>query len=102
MIHKLSSVACALALTGCASIFNGQTQAISFQSEPAGASITVTNPAGEQVHSGGMYVFPDTVSATLEAASAPSASVTPSLKLVSMDSLAPEVRAQGRLVAVAR
>ncbi len=52
MIRTSISLAVALALSGCASIFNGQTQSVVFQSEPTGASITVSNRAGEQVHSG--------------------------------------------------
>lgn len=41
------------ALTGCASIFNGTTQAVVIHSEPQeGAAITVTNRAGEMVHTG--------------------------------------------------
>jgi hypothetical protein len=162
LIRSLTTLSAALLLAGCASIFNGQTQAISFQSEPTGASITVTNKAGESVHSGttpatvtlkrgagyfksetytvqyakqgfkpkevvvtstmsgwyignilfggligmlavdpvtgGMYVFPDTVSAPLEAASSPSAGRSIELKVVSFESLTPEVRAQAKLV----
>jgi hypothetical protein len=163
MFRSLTTFSAALVLTGCASIFNGQTQAIVFQSTPADATITVTNRAGEQVHSGntpatvtlkrgagyfksesytvkfskpgfkakevvvtgtmsgwylgnilaggligmlavdpvtgGMYVFPGTVSAPLEAASSPSASRAGELRVVSFDSLSPEVRAQAKLVA---
>lgn len=48
-------VACiaAGALTGCASIFNGTTQAVVIHSAPQeGAAVTVTNRAGEMVHTG--------------------------------------------------
>jgi hypothetical protein len=50
--------AAALALCGCASIFNGQTQAVTIKSAPEGAAILVTNRAGESIHSG---VAPATV-----------------------------------------
>jgi hypothetical protein len=50
--------AAALALGGCASIFNGQTQAVTIKSAPDGATIVVTNRAGESIHSG---VAPATV-----------------------------------------
>jgi hypothetical protein len=50
--------AAALALSGCASIFNGQTQAVTIKSEPEGAAIMVSNRAGESIHSG---VAPATV-----------------------------------------
>lgn len=162
MIRMMTAVAATVLLSGCASIFNGQTQTIAFQSEPTGAVLLVTNRAGEQVHSGttpasvtlkrgagyfkpesytirltkpgfdtkevvvtgtlsgwyignilfggvigmlavdpvtgGMYVFPDTVTTPLAAASSPSASGPTTLRVVSLDSLPPEVRAQARLV----
>ena len=162
MIRSVTALAAALLLAGCASIFNGQTQAIAFQSEPTGASITVTNRAGEPVHSGttpatvtlkrgagyfksetytvqftkqgfkpkevvvtstmsgwyignilfggligmlavdpvtgGMYVFPDAVSAPLEAASSPSAGRSVELRVVAFDSLAPEAQARAKLI----
>ena len=41
-----------LLLSGCATIFNGQTQAVSIQSVPEGADISVTNSAGEKIHTG--------------------------------------------------
>jgi hypothetical protein len=50
--------AAALAPCGCASIFNGQTQAVTIKSAPEGAAILVTNRAGESIHSG---VAPATV-----------------------------------------
>lgn len=52
MKHTLALTTLALALSGCATIFNGQQQAVSIQSEPEGAAITVTNRAGEKVHAG--------------------------------------------------
>ena len=39
----------AFALTGCASIFNGQTQAVTINSVPDGADVSVTNRAGEKI-----------------------------------------------------
>lgn len=42
----------AMTLSGCASIFEGQTQAITIRSEPAGATVLVTNREGEKVHTG--------------------------------------------------
>jgi hypothetical protein len=44
--------AAALALGGCASIFNGQTQTVTIKSAPEGAAIVVSNRAGENIHSG--------------------------------------------------
>jgi len=41
-----------LALSGCASIFNGKTQAVVVTSVPDGATASVTNRAGEKVHTG--------------------------------------------------
>lgn len=41
-----------LALSGCASIFNGTTQSVTLSSAPDGATATVTNRAGLPVHSG--------------------------------------------------
>jgi hypothetical protein len=42
----------AIALTGCASIFNGPTQAVTINSVPDGADVSVTNSAGEKIHTG--------------------------------------------------
>jgi hypothetical protein len=47
-----SAVAATLTLSGCATIFGGSTQAIIIASEPDAASVTITNSAGEKVHSG--------------------------------------------------
>lgn len=44
------AAAALVALSGCASIFNGQTQAVTINSVPAGATVTVTNRAGQAVH----------------------------------------------------
>lgn len=44
--------AAVVALSGCASIFNGTTQAIVLSSAPEGATATVTNRAGVKVHTG--------------------------------------------------
>jgi uncharacterized protein YceK len=44
--------AAVLALSGCASIFNGPTQAVTIQSAPTGASVVVSNKAGEKIHAG--------------------------------------------------
>lgn len=52
MLRSTLALAAAVALAGCASIFNGQEQSVVFRSEPAGASITITNRAGEQIHAG--------------------------------------------------
>lgn len=49
-IYAASAVV--LALSGCASIFNGKTQAVVVTSVPDGALASVTNRAGEKVHSG--------------------------------------------------
>jgi hypothetical protein len=52
MKRSLFALAVAMALSGCASIFNGQTQAVTIQSVPDGATVSVTNRAGEKVHTG--------------------------------------------------
>lgn len=52
MKHWAASSVILFTLSGCASIFNGQTQAVSIRSEPDGASISVTNRAGEKIHTG--------------------------------------------------
>lgn len=48
----LAASAVVLALSGCASIFNGKTQAVVINSVPDGAAISVSNRAGEKVHTG--------------------------------------------------
>jgi PEGA domain len=52
MKHVFATSAVVLALTGCASIFNGQTQAVTIRSAPEGAAVAVTNRAGEKIHTG--------------------------------------------------
>lgn len=42
----------AVAMTGCATIFEGGTQPVTFKSVPESASISITNRAGEKVHAG--------------------------------------------------
>lgn len=44
--------ACVLALTACATVFNGTSQAVSIKSVPDGANVTVTNADGIGVHTG--------------------------------------------------
>lgn len=44
--------ACALALGGCASIFNGSSQTLTINSEPDGADLVVSNRAGDKIHTG--------------------------------------------------
>jgi hypothetical protein len=44
--------AVALALSGCATVFNGKTQNVVLSSVPEGATAAVTNRAGENVHTG--------------------------------------------------
>ncbi|MEP6875301.1 MAG: hypothetical protein ABI887_13135 [Burkholderiales bacterium] len=41
-----------LALSGCASIFNGKTQAVVISSVPEGAMASIANRAGEKIHTG--------------------------------------------------
>lgn len=41
-----------LALSGCASIFNGKSQSVVVNSVPEGASASITNRAGEKVYAG--------------------------------------------------
>jgi uncharacterized protein YceK len=41
-----------MTLSGCASIINGPTQSVTIKSTPEGAAISVTNKAGEKVHTG--------------------------------------------------
>ena len=161
-------VACVVAgaLTGCASIFNGSTQAVTIHSAPQeGAAVTVTNRAGQAVHNGttpltltlargagyykgeiytirlkkdgfadkeititptvsgwyignllfggligmvgvdpatgGMYVFPDSVTGELESPAAKTSSVPGTLTIVSTDTLSAEQMRGARLIATA-
>jgi hypothetical protein len=41
-----------LAMSGCATIFEGGTQPVTFKSVPDSASISVSNRAGEKIHAG--------------------------------------------------
>lgn len=52
MRKAFMAAAAALALSGCATIFNGQTQSVTIKSEPEGANLSITNAAGEKVHTG--------------------------------------------------
>jgi hypothetical protein len=52
MKKLIAATAAALALSGCASIFNGQTQAVTISSAPDGAEVLVLNSAGEKIHTG--------------------------------------------------
>ncbi len=45
-------LAAALTMTGCASIFSGSTQTLTFKSVPDAANITITNKLGEKIHTG--------------------------------------------------
>lgn len=165
MKQILAAAAAAVAVSGCASIFNGQVQTVTIQSVPEAATISVTNRAGEKVHTGttpatlslkrghgyfksetytitfskpgyatkevvvtgtvsgwyignllfggligmlavdpvtgGMYIFPTTVSGELAAASAPTASAPQTLKIVSLDSLSAEQRQAARPIETA-
>jgi len=53
-----SLIAASVTMTGCASIISGSTQTLTFKSVPEQASISITNKAGEKVHTG---VTPTTV-----------------------------------------
>jgi uncharacterized protein YceK len=46
------ATAAVMALSGCASIINGPTQSVTIKSTPEGAAISITNKAGEKVHTG--------------------------------------------------
>jgi hypothetical protein len=52
MKSMIVASAAALALSGCATLFNGTTQAVVLTSTPAGATASVTNRAGEKVRTG--------------------------------------------------
>ena len=45
-------LAAALTMTGCASIFSGSTQTLTYKSVPDTANITITNKLGEKIHTG--------------------------------------------------
>jgi hypothetical protein len=52
MKTTILAVGLALALAGCASIISGGTQPVTIKSVPEGASVSVTNRAGEKIHAG--------------------------------------------------
>ena len=52
MKRILAASIAALTLTGCATIFEGGTQAVTFKSVPESAGISITNRAGEKIHAG--------------------------------------------------
>jgi hypothetical protein len=52
MNKAIATSIAAFALSGCASMFNGQTQPVTITSVPEGADVSVTNAAGEKIHVG--------------------------------------------------
>lgn len=52
MKQVILAAALAVALSGCATLFNGQSQSITISSVPEGAQVTVSNRAGQRVHVG--------------------------------------------------
>jgi hypothetical protein len=48
----LATAALVVGLSGCATIFDGATQAVAVRSAPEAATFTITNRAGEKVHVG--------------------------------------------------
>jgi uncharacterized protein YceK len=52
MKKLLLAAAVVTTLSGCASIINGPTQSVTIKSTPEGAAISVTNKAGEKIHTG--------------------------------------------------
>ena len=52
MNRILVAAIAALTLTGCATIFEGGTQPVTFKSMPESANISITNRGGEKIHSG--------------------------------------------------
>lgn len=52
MKRTLLAAMAALAMSGCATIFEGGTQPVTFKSVPESASISITNRAGEKIHAG--------------------------------------------------
>ena len=51
-LFTASIIATTLTFTGCASIFSGSTQTLTFKSVPDTANISITNKAGEKIHTG--------------------------------------------------
>jgi hypothetical protein len=52
MKNRLVAGMVALSLTGCATIISSTTQTVSIRSAPEGASVIISNRAGEKIHSG--------------------------------------------------
>jgi len=52
MKRFLLAAALVTALSGCATIFNGKSQAVTISSAPEGAQVSVSNRAGQRVHAG--------------------------------------------------
>lgn len=52
MKRVFAAAALVACLSGCSHIMNGSTQAVTFKSEPDGAALTITNRAGEKIHTG--------------------------------------------------
>lgn len=52
MKHTFLATTLALAISGCATIIGSTTQPVTLKSVPEGAKISVTNRAGEKIHSG--------------------------------------------------
>ncbi|MDP3438848.1 MAG: hypothetical protein Q8R95_04560 [Azonexus sp.] len=52
MKRTIASTMVFLALTGCATIFNGTTQTVTIRTSPEAAAVMISNRAGESVHSG--------------------------------------------------
>ena len=49
-LFTASIIATTLTFTGCASIFSGSTQTLTFKSVPDTANISITNKAGEKIN----------------------------------------------------
>ncbi len=52
MKHTLIAGMAALTFAGCATIITGTTQNVTIKSVPEAAAFTITNRAGEKIHSG--------------------------------------------------
>ena len=50
--RSIVASACLVALTGCATVFNGTSQTVTIKSVPEGANVVVTNADGVGVHTG--------------------------------------------------
>lgn len=51
-MKKLALIGSAVAITGCATIFDGGSKAVSIQTDPVGANFTITNRDGKVISSG--------------------------------------------------